>query len=194
VVGEGSADIAAPEKNKAAISLFIASEAGFFGVLILAFLFYNAGSHPGPSAKDLDLWKTGLFSLCLFASSFTLWRSESAERRGDHRGMAAWLAGTVLLGGVFLVGQGLEYWGLFKSGVAVSTNLFATTFFTLTGFHGIHVCVGLILLLIVLGLALAGDFKKRPSPALAAIGLYWHFVDVVWVFVLCVVYILPRLR
>ena len=195
VVGDaGSADIVPPEKNKVAVVSFIASETGFFGVLILAFLFYNAGSHPGPTAKDLNLWKTGLFSLCLFASSYTLWRSESAERLGDHRGMTSWLAGTVLLGGIFIAGQGLEYWGLFKSGVAVSTNLFSTTFFTLTGFHGIHVCVGLIMLLIVLGLALAGDFKTRRAPALAAIGLYWHFVDVVWVFVFCVAYILPRLR
>jgi len=195
VVGEGgSADVVPPEKNKAAITAFIASEAAFFGVLILAFLFYNASPHPGPTAKDLDLLKTGLFSLCLFASSYTLWRSESAQHRGDHRGMTAWLAGTVLLGGVFLIGQGLEYWGLFKSGVDVSTNLFATTFFTLTGFHGIHVGMGLLALLIVLGLALAGDSKKRPSPALGAIGLYWHFVDIVWVFVLSIVYILPRLR
>ncbi len=108
--------------------------------------------------------------------------------------MKAWLGGTVLLGGIFMVGQGLEYWGLFKSGLQVGTNLFTTTFFTLTGFHGIHVCVGLIALLVVLGLALAGDFKTRRSPALAAIGLYWHFVDVVWVLVLCVVYILPRFK
>jgi heme/copper-type cytochrome/quinol oxidase subunit 3 len=108
--------------------------------------------------------------------------------------MTGWLALTILLGGIFIVGQGLEYWSLFQSGIAVGTNLFATTFFTLTGFHGIHVTAGLIALLVVLGLALAGDFKARPSPALAAVGIYWHFVDVVWVFVLCVVYILPRLR
>ena len=72
--------------------------------------------------------------------------------------------------------------------------LFATTFFTLTGFHGLHVCVGLIALLIVLCLALAGDFEKGRSPALKAVGLYWHFVDVVWVFVFSVVYVLPHLR
>jgi heme/copper-type cytochrome/quinol oxidase subunit 3 len=72
--------------------------------------------------------------------------------------------------------------------------LFATTFFTLTGFHGLHVCVGLIALIIVLGLALAGDFKAGRSPALKAVGLYWHFVDLVWVVVLTVVYILPLLR
>jgi heme/copper-type cytochrome/quinol oxidase subunit 3 len=72
--------------------------------------------------------------------------------------------------------------------------LFATTFFTLTGFHGLHVCVGLIALLIVLGLALAGDLKLGRSPALKALGLYWHFVDGVWVLVFSVVYLLPHLR
>lgn len=190
----GKMDVPAPEKNKAGMLMFIISEAGFFAVLILAYLFYNASPQPGPNARSLDLLKTGIFSLCLFASSFTIWRSEVSEKRGNHRAMSAWLAITILLGGIFIVGQGLEYWGLFKSGVSVSSNLFATTFFTLTGFHGLHVCVGLTMLLIVLGLSLGGAFKKGHWPALGAVSYYWHFVDVVWVFVLTVVYILPLLR
>lgn len=195
VVGvKGKMDVAAPERNKAGVLIFIISEAGFFGVLILAYLFFNASPQPGPTAHDLNLLKTGIFSLCLFASSFTIWRSEVSLAKGNQHTMKAWLAVTILLGGIFIVGQGLEYWGLFKSGVTVSSNLFATTFFTLTGFHGLHVCVGLTMLLIVLGLALAGDFKEGHSPALGAVSYYWHFVDVVWVFVLTVVYILPLLR
>src|SRR5579862_1717013 len=187
-------ETAKPDKNKAGVLVFIVSEAGFFGVLILAYLFFNASPQPGPSAHDLDLLKTGIFSLCLFASSFTIWRSEVNEKKGNHGAMSAWLAATILLGGIFIIGQGLEYWGLFKSGVTVNSNLFATTFFTLTGFHGLHVCVGLIALAIVLGFAVGGEFKHRPSVALKAVGYYWHFVDVVWVLVLTVVYILPRLR
>ncbi len=184
----------APARSTAAVLAFIASEAGFFGILILAFLYFNAVPQPGPNSKDLDLAKTLAFSVCLFASSFTIWRSEVALHGQKHGKMIGWLAATVLLGGIFLVGQGLEYWGLFQQGVAVSTNLFATSFFTLTGFHGLHVAVGLIALLIVLGMALAGDFRKRPSTALNAVGLYWHFVDVVWIFVLSVAYLWPRLR
>jgi cytochrome c oxidase subunit 1/cytochrome c oxidase subunit I+III len=188
-------EIAKPEKNKAGVLAFIISETGFFGVLILAYLFFNASPQAGPNSHDLDLRKTVFFSLCLFASSFTIWRSEVSQRKGNHRGMSTWLAATILLGGIFIVGQGMEYWGLLKSGVTISSNLFATTFFTLTGFHGLHVLVGLIILLIVLGLALGGAFKKGGhSPALEAAGYYWHFVDVVWVFVLTVVYILPLLR
>jgi len=187
------AEITAPEKNKAGVIAFIFSETGFFGVLILAYLFYNARPQPGPGAQDLNLLKTGFFSLALFASSFTIWRSEVNLQRGKQRAMTGWLAATILLGGIFIIGQSIEYHGLYKSGVSVSSNLFATTFFTLTGFHGLHVCVGLILLLLLLGLAFAGDFKDGHSPALKAIGLYWHFVDVVWVFVFSVVYILPRI-
>jgi heme/copper-type cytochrome/quinol oxidase subunit 3 len=108
--------------------------------------------------------------------------------------MRGWLAATILLGGVFLIGQGLEYWGLFTGGVRVGSNLFSTAFFTLTGFHGLHVCVGLIALLVVLGLTQAGNTGRRPSPALKAVGLYWHFVDLVWVVVFSVVYLLPHLQ
>ena len=187
------AEIAAPEKNQAGVIAFIFSESGFFGVLILAYLYYNARPQPGPGARDLNLLKTFFFSLFLVASSFTIWRSEVNLRRGKQRAMAGWLSATILLGGIFMVGQAIEYRGLYKSGVSVSSNLFATTFFTLTGFHGLHVCVGLILLLVLLGLAFAGDFKNGRSPALKAVGLYWHFVDVVWIFVFSVVYILPRL-
>jgi cytochrome c oxidase subunit I len=188
------ADTIAPEKNRASVICFVISEAGFFGVLILAYLYYNATPQPGPSENDLNLLKTGIFSLCLFASSFTIWRSEVSLHRGNHGAMTTWLVATILLGGIFITGQGFEYRHLFQHGVSVSSNLFATTFFTLTGFHGLHVCVGLIALLIVLGLAAAGDFKQRQSHALQAVGLYWHFVDVVWVVVLSVVYILPHLK
>ncbi|MGI8435851.1 MAG: cbb3-type cytochrome c oxidase subunit I, partial [Chthoniobacterales bacterium] len=195
VVGtKGEIDRVAPEKNRAGVVAFILSETGFFGILILAFLYYNATPQAGPSSRELDLVKTGCFSLCLFASSFTIWRSEKGLHAGKQGRMIGWLIATIVLGGIFMVGQGLEYWHLFQSGVSVNSNLFATTFFTLTGFHGIHVCVGLIALLIMLGLALAGDFRKGKSPALPAVSLYWHFVDVVWVVVLTVVYILPRLR
>jgi cytochrome c oxidase subunit 1/cytochrome c oxidase subunit I+III len=195
VVGtKGPADTAAPEKNQAGVIAFIISETGFFAVLILAYLYYHATPQPGPGAPDLNPLKTGIFSLCLFASSFTIWRAEAGERRDRHRAMVLWLAATLLLGGIFIVGQGLEYWGLFQSGVRVGSNLFASGFFTLTGFHGLHVCVGLIALLIVLGLALAGGRKRGRSPALKAVGLYWHFVDAVWLLVFCVVYLLPHLR
>jgi cytochrome c oxidase subunit 1/cytochrome c oxidase subunit I+III len=189
----GSDVIVAPDRARTSVWTFVASEAAFFGTLILVFVYFNLAPPPGPNAKDsLDLAKTALFSICLFTSSFTLWRAEVAERQRRHGGMLAWLMLTIALGAVFMIGQAFEYWHLYHDGVTVGTNLFGASFYLLTGFHGFHVTGGLIALLIVLGLAVAGDFRNRPSP-LVAIGLYWHFVDVVWVFVLAAVYVLPRL-
>jgi heme/copper-type cytochrome/quinol oxidase subunit 3 len=78
---------------------------------------------------------------------------------------------------------------LYNQGLQVGTNLFATTFFTLTGFHGLHVCIGLAGLLVLLGLGLAGDFRTRRTEAVATLGLYWHFVDAVWIAVFSVIYL-----
>jgi cytochrome c oxidase subunit 1/cytochrome c oxidase subunit I+III len=181
------------DKNHCGIMAFVLSEAGFFGTLILAFLYYNVQPQAGASAKDLDLMRTGVFSLFLFASSFTMWRSEVAMHRGSVGGMIAWLMLTITLGATFIAGQGVEYGNLLGGGMRIDTNLFTATFFTLTGFHGIHVIVGLLVMMIVLGLALAGDFSTGAAPpALGMVAIYWHFVDIVWVLVLTVVYIIPH--
>ena len=194
VVGKDTSEIESPDKNKVGILTFILSEAGFFAVLLLAYLFFYARPQPGPGPRELAVGRTLVFSLCLFASSFTFWRSEIAMSKRHRGSMLGWLALTIALGGVFLIGQGIEYWKLFQTGVDVSTNLFATTFFTLTGFHGLHVLFGLVALLIFLWLAWQGDFALGRESAFAAAGYYWHFVDIVWVFVLLTVYILPLLR
>jgi cytochrome c oxidase subunit I len=194
IVGENSSAISLPNKNKTGILTFILSEAGFFMTLLLAYLYFYARPQPGPTPRELDVPRTLVFSVCLFASSFTFWRSEIAMSKRQRDSMLGWLALTVALGGIFLVGQGTEYWKLFKTGVDVSTNLFSTTFFTLTGFHGLHVLLGLVALLIFLWFAWRGDFASGRESAFESAGYYWHFVDIVWVFVLLTVYILPLLR
>jgi cytochrome c oxidase subunit 1/cytochrome c oxidase subunit I+III len=191
---------AEPEKtyDEGAVAMwcFIASEAGFFLILIISYVFYNAYAPKGvgPSASSmLELNKTGIYTGILFASSGTLYLSERALDKDDHGGMARWLFVTIALGATFMVGQGLEYYGLFQRGMGAATNLFATTFFTLTGFHGLHVTVGLVMLGIVLFRGLMGDFKRKKgephSRLLRTIGLYWHFVDVVWLAVFVIVYV-----
>jgi cytochrome c oxidase subunit 1/cytochrome c oxidase subunit I+III len=194
IVGDNTSAIQLPDKNKTGMLTFILSEAGFFMTLILAYLFFYARPQPGPTPRELDVPRTLVFSVCLFASSFTFWRSEIAMNKQKRGLMLGWLVLTIMLGAVFLAGQGTEYWKLFESGVDVSTNLFSTTFFTLTGFHGLHVLLGLIALLIFLWVAWRGDFASGHNSAFDALGYYWHFVDVVWVFVLLTVYILPLLR
>jgi len=191
----GDDQVVLPDHNKTGILAFLFSEVGFFGTLILAYLYFYAHPRPGPGPKELDVARTLVFSVCLFASSFTFWRSEVAMHKQRRESMLGWLALTIALGAVFLGGQANEYWKLFYTGVDLSTNMFSTTFFTLTGFHGLHVLIGLITLLLFLWMAWQGDSAyAKYDDAFKCVGYYWHFVDVVWVFVLFTVYLLPLLR
>jgi cytochrome c oxidase subunit 1/cytochrome c oxidase subunit I+III len=130
-----------------------------------------------------------LFSLFLIASSVTLWQAERALHRARQSRFLGWLAVTIGLGIVFLIGQAFEYANLIGSGITVSHNLFASTFFTVTGFHGFHVMAGLIVLAILLALGASRDLTARRAYVLKAAGLYWHFVDVVWIAVFGVIYL-----
>ena len=119
VVGSrGKVDQFKPEKNKTSIVSFIISESGFFGILILAFLYYDGIPHAGPNAHELDLLKTGLFSICLFSSSFTIWRAEVALHKDQRSRMIGWLIATIVLGGIFLAGQGRGSGHVFKIGIS----------------------------------------------------------------------------
>jgi heme/copper-type cytochrome/quinol oxidase subunit 3 len=183
------------EKSAVAVWAFVASEGGFFLILILAYLYFNAprAGADGGAAPTLDARSAGLFTACLLASSFAAWRAEKALARAERSGAVAWLAATVLLGVLFLAGQAREYVGLWQHGVTVSSDLFATTFFTLTGFHGLHVAAGLVALTVALGLVRSGDCTRERPGALRAIGVYWHFVDAVWLVVFSLVYVRPLL-
>jgi heme/copper-type cytochrome/quinol oxidase subunit 3 len=147
----------------------------------------------GFGAQDLDVPRAFFFSLFLFASSLTIYLAEQRLHRDDERGfLLLWLL-TMLLGVIFLANQVLEYLRLYAEGVTISTNLFTTAFYTLTGFHGLHVVVGLIALGIIAGLARAGDFRGgRRRVAVDTVAVYWHFVDAVWVVVFSLVYLLGR--
>jgi cytochrome c oxidase subunit 1/cytochrome c oxidase subunit I+III len=194
VGGSTSRDEFILDKNRVGMASFLVSESAFFLMLILAYLFYNSQFMNGPSsANSLNPLKTGIYTLCLIASSVTIWLAEKKLVVKNFSAFRRLLALTILLGSVFIFGQGLEYLHLIRAGVMVNSNLFATTFFTLTGFHGLHVCVGLAALLIVLGLSLAGDFNQGRIEAVKSIGLYWHFVDVVWLVVFSVIYLRPLL-
>jgi cytochrome c oxidase subunit 1/cytochrome c oxidase subunit I+III len=177
------------DKNKAGMMSFIVSEAFFFIMLLIAYVFYNFSQHPAPGTQLLNPLKTGIFTFCLLASSFTYWRAEKRMEARNQTAFFGWLAATLVLGGVFLGGQALEYWGLFQKGLRAGTNLFSASFFMVTGLHGLHVLIGLIGLLIVLWMALAGDFKKGNRGVIQMVGLYWHFVDVVWIAVFTTIYL-----
>ncbi len=179
------------QKSRVLILTFIFSESIFFAFLITAFVLYHGRSAGGPDARNtLDPIRTGIYSLILWASSVTVWLSERAMRHLSITRSKRWLEVTILLGGIFLVGQGIEYHGLFAKGMSVETDLFATTFFTTTGFHALHVFIGLIVLLIVRGLTVAGFGQEEyQREGFIAASYYWHFVDAVWVAVFFIFYI-----
>ena len=178
------------------MKLVIGTEGMFFLSLIMAFVYlsYVSGFEPGQQ-QALDIKSTGIFSLFLFSSSGTFWLAEKNYNEGNIKRLKMWLMATILLGVAFLFGQGKEYFHLIEmQKITLSSSLFGTSFYTLTGFHGFHVFVGLIILSIILWLTFSGDFNnEKKSSVIKTVGMYWHFVDIVWVVVFTVVYILPKL-
>ncbi len=181
-------------KYRVGMLLFIASEAVFFTVLILAYVFYrdspaNAG---GPSAFNaLDVGRTGIFTACLYTSSLTIILSERSHKRGRDIMMKLWLLLTIGLGATFLYGEASEYLDLTsRLGMTPHRDIFSTTFYALTGFHGFHVLIGLLLLTMLFVLVMGGNFRDGArSSAYNTVALYWHFVDAVWVVIFPTVYL-----
>jgi heme/copper-type cytochrome/quinol oxidase subunit 3 len=141
------------------------------------------------AAKSLNFHSAIIFSLFLFSSSFTLWRADANLKNKKRSRVPIWLGLTIILGAVFLFGQGREYYDLIRQNITISRDLFGTTFFTLTGFHGLHVLTGIFLLIIALSLAIFGRNTEPRESAMGAISYYWHFVDAVWVVIFTVVYL-----
>jgi heme/copper-type cytochrome/quinol oxidase subunit 3 len=168
------------DRNVLGIAMFIASESVFFLAIVLAYVAYRDAGLAAARA-NLDVSRTAIFSIALFASSGTM--AFAARRRSD-----LWLAATMVLGAIFLIGQGGEYARLLGEGIGPGSALFGTTFFTLTGLHGLHVLAGLVALAALLAATLSRARAVHPV-AWEAVGLYWHFVDAVWVVVFSVVYL-----
>ena len=179
-------------ENKLIMKLIVGTEAMFFLALIMAFIYFS--KTPGFKAHQLaslDIKSTGIFSILLFSSSFTFWRAEKNHSEGEIGRLKIWLLLTILLGAVFLAGQAREYINLLNNQVNISSSMFGTGFFTLTGFHGLHVFIGLVIIAIITALTFMGDFNNPKSSVIPTIGIYWHFVDIVWLFVFIIVYVIP---
>jgi len=169
---------------------FIGSESFFFIALIIAYIYY---SHPGgklaETAHYLDIKKTAFFTFFLLASSVSIGLAGMKYSQGNRKQALSWLALTIILGIIFLSGQAAEYSRLIHQNVTISKNVFGSSFFTLTGFHGLHVFAGLILLTVISVVIGYGKFRKMETSALESISMYWHFVDAVWVVVFITIYI-----
>jgi cytochrome c oxidase subunit III len=181
-----------PYRGTVGMACLILAEAAIFIIFVVAYIFYIGKSLSGPTpAQVLELPIFG--TVCLLSSSITVHFAVSALRKGNLRGCAPGLAGTVLLGTVFLMTTAREWYHLIHDeGLTIQTNLFGTTYYSLVGLHATHVVVGLILLTIALVCSLRGLVNEEHAEKLEVLSLYWHFVDAVWVVVFLVVYVLGR--
>lgn len=180
--------------RKVLMWFFLGSECLFFGSLISTYLIYRNHSLPNTGPVPPAVWDipyTSVSSFVLLMSSLTMVLALAAIQRGDVKGLRVWLLATALLGTVFVGGQVYEFTSFGREGASLSRNLFGSTFFTLTGFHGAHVSVGILMLLSLFLVSLRGKITQANSLTIELVGLYWHFVDIVWIVIFTVVYLLP---
>jgi cytochrome c oxidase subunit III len=181
-----------PYRGTIGIYCLIASESAMFSIFVIAYLYYLGKSLSGPTPRqvlELPIFTT----VCLLSSSITVHLAVNGLRHQKWLAFKAWLSATVLLGSIFIIGTGLEWYKLiYKDGLTLQTNLFGTSFYSLVGLHASHVMVGLLMLSTTLVLALMGKVKQEHADRFHTLSLYWHFVDAIWVVVFTVVYVLGR--
>jgi heme/copper-type cytochrome/quinol oxidase subunit 3 len=179
--------------EKLAMWVFLGSDCLLFGALISTYLLlrHKSTHGPTPSHDFFDIPFTSVSSFVLLFSSLTMALAVGAIHRGDERRCRTFLLTTALLGGVFIAGQVYEFTSFVKEGLGYTTNIFGSAFYTLTGFHGVHVSVGIIFLLSLLVMSLRGNLGAERAETVEIFGLYWHFVDIVWILIFTVVYLIP---
>jgi cytochrome c oxidase subunit 3 len=173
--------------------LFIASEVMFFGGLFGAYFTIRSAATAWPpegTEVHLETWYAAILTAILVSSSVTMQFGVWAIRRNEQRKLIMWLAVSMLLGIAFLCGQANEYRMLIGEGMTLSSGVFGSTFFTLTGFHGAHVAGGAVFILITLLRARSGQFTARYHDTVEMASYYWHFVDVVWLGLFSTIYLL----
>jgi cytochrome c oxidase subunit III len=181
-----------PSRGHVAMFALIVAESAIFVIFVVAYLFYLGKSLSGPTPKEV-LEVPIFYTICLLSSSITIHLAVSGLRRGNIANFRIWWFATIVLGAAFLYGTAHEWHRLiYQDGLTISTNLFGTTYYSLVGLHGFHVIVGLICLSTVMAFALLGDVQQEHTYRVDVLSLYWHFVDVVWIVVFTVVYIIGR--
>ena len=181
-----------PDRGRVAMLSLIAAEAAIFTIFVVAYVFYLGKSLTGPMPKDV-LSVPIVYTICLLSSSLTIHFASKSLRQGGVRTFRAlWLA-TITLGAAFLYGTGTEWYRLiYKEQFTISTNLFGTTYYSLVGLHAFHVIVGLLTLTMVIVFTMRGSVGSEHAERIDVLSLYWHFVDVVWIVVFTVVYVIGR--
>jgi heme/copper-type cytochrome/quinol oxidase subunit 3 len=181
------------DSRKVAMWVFLASDCMFFGSLISAYMISKNRSVVGPYPDELlNIPFTSVSSFVLLISSLAMVLALAGIQRGNIRQFRIWTLATGLLGLIFLGGQIYEFYEFNHEGLSLSRNLFGSSFFTLTGFHGTHVAIGVVWLFsLFLASFKKGLVTQRNSLNVEIAGLYWHFVDIVWIVIFTLVYLLP---
>ena len=178
--------------NKLAMWLLLGSECLLFGGLISTYMLYRGRVGTGPTPDQIyDIPFTSVSSFVLLMSSLTMVLAVSSAARDDKRNTNLWLTVTALLGATFVGGQVYEFTAFYKEGLGFTTSLFSSSFYTLTGFHGVHVLVGVIMLMTLVTMNNRNRITGKKSEVVEMVGLYWHFVDVVWIVIFTLVYLIP---
>ncbi|HEY8547383.1 MAG TPA: heme-copper oxidase subunit III [Acidimicrobiales bacterium] len=182
--------------EKLAMWVFLGSDCLLFGALISTYLLVRHNSTSGPEAlrepaNVFDIPFTSVSSFVLLMSSLTMALAVGAIHRGDVRRCRGFLATTALLGATFIGGQVYEFTAFYNEGLGYTTNLFGSAFYTLTGFHGVHVSVGIMFLMSLVVMSLRGNLGPDKAETVEIFGLYWHFVDIVWILIFTIVYLIP---
>ena len=178
--------------NKLAMWLLLGSECLLFGGLISTYMLYRGRVGTGPTPDQIyDIPFTSVSSFVLLMSSLTMVLAVSAAQRNDDSKTNLWLIVTALLGSTFIGGQVYEFTAFYREGLGFTTSLFGSSFYTLTGFHGVHVSVGVILLLSTMGIIKKNRITGNKAEVVEMVGLYWHFVDIVWIVIFTLVYLIP---
>ncbi len=177
--------------DKLAIWALLGSECLFFGALISTYLIYVTRTAEGPTPAVFDIPFTSASTFILLMSSLGMVLALAAIQAGDMRRFRAWTLATALMGSTFLAGQIYEFTVFVEEGFALTTSPFSSSFFVLTGFHGFHVAFGIMMLMALWVASLMGRVPQRLHTTVENIGLYWHFVDIVWIIIFTAIYLIP---
>jgi heme/copper-type cytochrome/quinol oxidase subunit 3 len=178
--------------NKLGMWSLIGSECLFFGALISTYIIYLNNVGDGPTAAYIfDIPFTSVSTFILLMSSLGMVLALSAIQAGDMRRFRVWTLATALMGSTFLAGQIYEFTFFVHEGLGLTTSAFSSAFYVLTSFHGVHVAFGVLMLLGIWAASLIGRLNPAHDEVVENIGLYWHFVDIVWIVIFTVVYLIP---
>ena len=172
---------------------FLVSEMSLFCTLIVVYLAFLGADQSGPTPAILSLPLVICTTICLLTSSVTVHFAVKSLWQGRRSSFIRWWSATIALGIAFLMGTAYEWHELVvKHDLTISRNLFGSTYYTLVGLHALHVTIGVVVMLTVLGLAIKRLLKTSSRAGVELVSWYWHFVDVVWIVVFSVVYLAGR--